>query len=193
MIDNAFKLLIEKVYPLTDNEISVLQNMFSLKKVDKNAFILKEGHQTQTLFFIKSGIYRGFYIKDMEEITFNFFFGPTFYADTAGVAEGNPTLQNICALEAGEVWEANIREVEALGDKYPSILKLFIRFYETIFTFKQQRELSFIYESAEERYLNLFNLRPRVVSEIPLIYIASYLGIKPESLSRIRRKIAFQQ
>jgi len=190
MIDNAFKLLIEKVYPLTDNEISVLQNMFALKKVDKNAFILKEGHQTQTLFFIKSGIYRGFYIKDMEKITFNFFFGPTFYADTAGVAEGNPTLQNICALEAGEVWEANIREVEALGDKYPSILKLFIRFYETIFTFKQQRELSFI---AEERYLNLFNLRPRVVSEIPLIYIASYLGIKPESLSRIRRKIAFQQ
>ncbi len=111
-------------------------------------------------------------------------------ADTAGILEGNPTLQNICALEAGDIREANIREVEALGDKYPSILKLFIRFYEMIFAHSQKRQLSFIYESAEERYLNLFNLRPRVISEISLVYIASYLGIKPESLSRIRRKIA---
>ncbi|MBC7934224.1 MAG: Crp/Fnr family transcriptional regulator [Rhizobacter sp.] len=190
MIDKALKLLIERVYPLGDQEISALQSMFTSKKVDKNCFVLKEGQQTQSLFFLKSGIYRGYYVKDIDEITFNFFFGPTFYADTAGILENKPTLQNICALEAGEIWEANIREVESLGDQYPSILKLFIRFYEMIFAHNQKRQLSFIYESAEERYRNLFNLRPRVVSEIPLIYIASYLGIKPESLSRIRRKIA---
>lgn len=190
MADKALKSLVDRIFPLGEEELEALQSVFTCKVLAKNEFILKEGQSTRVLFFIKSGIFRGFYMKDVDEITFNFFFGPTFYADPVSVFENKPTLQNIQALEGGEVWEADIREVESLGDQFPSILKLFIRFYENVFAFTQKRQLSMIYESAEERYVNLFNLRPRVVSEIPLLYIASYLGMKPESLSRIRKKIA---
>lgn len=190
MADLHLKQLIDRIYPLSEEASTLLEGVFTKKLVEKNDFILKEGQLSQKLFFIKSGIFRGYYIKDIDEITFNFFFGPTFYADTAAIVEKTPTLQNLQALQSGEVWEADVRVVEALGDAHPSILKLFIRFYENIFAFNQKRQLSFIYESAEERYLNLIRQRPRVVSELPQFYIASYLGIKPESLSRIRRKIA---
>ncbi|MBC7915053.1 MAG: hypothetical protein H7Y07_13125 [Pyrinomonadaceae bacterium] len=89
--------------------------------------------------------------------------------------------------------EADIRAVEELGATYPNILRLFIRFYENVYTFSQKRQLSFICDSAEERYLKLFLERPKVIIEMPLVYISSYLGIKPESLSRIRKKISTQK
>lgn len=136
------------------------------------------------------GNFRSYYLKDIDEITANFFFAPTFYGDVVAIKEKNPTRINLQALEEASVYKANIREVEAMGQKHTSILVFFIRFYENIHSFSQKRQLSFIYDSAEERYLKLFNERPKVIAEMPLNYIASYLGIKPESLSRIRKKLA---
>jgi CRP/FNR family transcriptional regulator, anaerobic regulatory protein len=76
-----------------------------------------------------------------------------------------------------------------LCDTYPQINTFFRIFLGHLYNFSHQRELSFLYESAEERYLNLFKERPKVVRLIPQKYIASYLGVRPESLSRIRREI----
>ncbi len=192
MIDPTFKSFVSRIYPLNDEEVTALQRCFKPKQIDKKAYILVEGEITRQLFFIKSGVYRGFYIKDIDEITLSFYFGPTFYADIVSIHDQVPTKHNVQAVEAGEVWYGDIREIEALGQEYPSMLRLFIRFYENIYTFVQKRNLSFIFDSAEERYLKLLNERPKVISQMPLAHIASYLGIKPESLSRIRKKIAGQ-
>ncbi len=190
VIDSALKEFVCKVYPLNDEDVLALQQCFKRVMVEKKDFILKEGQQTQTLFFIRSGIFRGYYLKDIEEFTLNFYFGPTFYADIVSIHDQTPTRYNVQCMDAGEVWIANIREIEMLGQQFPGLLTLFIRFYEVIYSFGHKRQLSFIYESAEERYLNLFQQRPKVLEKIPLIYIASYLGMKPESLSRIRKKIS---
>ncbi|GLB51233.1 hypothetical protein NBRC110019_02720 [Neptunitalea chrysea] len=61
---------------------------------------------------------------------------------------------------------------------------------ENLFIIKSKREISFLKETAEKRYLNLFNERPNVIKEIPLKYIASYIGITPQALSRIRKRIS---
>ncbi|MBC8033185.1 MAG: Crp/Fnr family transcriptional regulator [Chitinophagaceae bacterium] len=190
MIDNVFKEFLNRIYPLSDRDIEVLQEAFEPGQIDKKGFLLKEGQVTNQLFFIKSGIYRGYYVKDIDEITVNFYFGPTLYADIASIFDKVPTKYNMQAWEGGEVWFGDLRKIEALGQEYPSILRLFLRFYEVIYTFVQKRQLSFIFDSAEERYLKLFNERPKVIHNMPLAYIASYLGIKPESLSRIRKKIS---
>lgn len=189
MIDPAFKDFVSRIYPLSDDVLFALQQCFEPVFIGKKEFLIKEGQVTQQLFFLKSGIFRGYYSKDIEEITLNFYFGPTFYAEIVSIHEKTPTRYNVQAMEAGEVWSGNIREIEQLGQDHPSLLTLFIRFYEIIQTFGQKRQLSFIFDSAEERYLKLFNERPKIMQKIPLIYIASYLGIKPESLSRIRKKI----
>lgn len=190
MPDPVFATFLSRFFPLGEAALRTLEAAFKKGTVDKRGYVLNEGDSTQDLFFLKSGVYRGYNLKGYSEHTFNFFFGPTFYADIVAVQSGTPTLSNIQALEGGEVWTADIRAIEALGDAHPDILKLFIRFYEVIHSFGLQRQLSFIYDTAEVRYMKLLEGRPRVAQEIPLAYIASYLGIKPESLSRIRGRMA---
>lgn len=78
MADLHLKQLIDRIYPLSEEASAVLETVFTTRMVEKNDFILKEGQLTEKLFFIKSGIFRGFYIKEIDEITFNFFSGLRF-------------------------------------------------------------------------------------------------------------------
>jgi CRP-like cAMP-binding protein len=188
-----FKNLINGIYPLTDEEAAALRAHFKPRQIAKKEFLFKEGEHSTGLYYIDSGTFRAYCLKDVEELTIAFFFSPTFYANIIAINEQAPSLFSVQALDHSVVMEADMRAVEELGATYPNILRLFIRFYENIFTFSQKRQLSFICDSAEERYLKLFRERPKVISEMPLVYISSYLGIKPESLSRIRRKISTQK
>jgi hypothetical protein len=69
-----------------------------------------------------------------------------------------------------------------------NISRLFIKLYEHIYLNGQKRELSFILESQTQRYNNLIAENPQIIDQIPLQYIASFIGVKPETLSRIRKK-----
>lgn len=189
-MEENFKSLLNRIYPLSDEEAIALRSQFKPRKVAKKDFLFKEGEHTNCLYYINSGTFRAHCLKDFEEFTLNFFFSPTFYANTIAISERAPSLFSLQAIDEAVVMEADIRAVEELGATYPNILRLFIRFYETIFSYSQKRQISFICDSAEERYLKLYQERPKVISEMPLVYISSYLGIKPESLSRIRKKIS---
>lgn len=188
-----FKSLTNSIYPLTDEEAAALKAHFKPRKIAKKEFLFKEGELNHCLYYIDSGTFRGYCLKDEKELTFGFYFSPTFYANIIAIKEQTPSKYSVQALDDAVVMEADMRAVEELGAAYPNILRLFIRFYESIFAFSVNRQLSFICDSAEERYLKLFLERPKVISEMPLVYISSYLGIKPESLSRIRKKISTQK
>ncbi len=103
VIDGIFRDFVCRVYPLNDEDILALQQCFKSVMIEKKGFILKEGEQTQTLFFIRSGFFRGYYLKDIDEITLNFYFGPSFYADIVSVHDQAPTRYNVQCMDAGEV------------------------------------------------------------------------------------------
>lgn len=191
MVDPALQTLLARVYPeLPEVAALAFEAAFVPTVIEKRAHLLKEGDATHHLFFIRSGLFRGYVVKDIDELTTNFYFGPTFYADVPAITRRQPVRIAVQALERSEVWTADMAALEAIGAEHPSVLMLFLRFYEIIYSFGVDRQLASLYDSAEERYEKLFSERPKVVQQIPLVYIASYLGIKPESLSRIRARMA---
>ena len=109
--------------------------------------------------------------------------------DLIAIRNKIPTSLNVQALKDCTCYAANFDSLEELIYQYPNLHMLFYKFMEHMFMEKTKREVSFIYDSPEERYIKLFSDRPKVIAEIPQQYIASYIGIKPETLSRIRKKI----
>ena len=183
------KHLVSRFSQLTETEMQHFEALFQEFPIKKKQFVLKEGQHTNAIFYFNQGIFRGFYEKDGEEITSNFYFGPTFAGDVFAARTKTPTKLNIQAFEDGQYFSADLNEIEKLSQKFPGITMLFLRFFEHLYIFNNRRQLSFIFDSPEERYNKLFLERPKVMANIPLKFIASYLGIKPETLSRIRRKM----
>jgi CRP/FNR family transcriptional regulator, anaerobic regulatory protein len=185
----TLRAFINHFAPLAEEEFNALASLFNPVKVRKMDHLYREGDHVKKLYFVYTGVLRGYYIKDGAEHTCNFFFSPYMMTDLFSVRENNPTLMNVQALKDTECYEADFLEIEQLAYRNPELLRVFFKMYEHLFQLSIKRQISFIYDTPKERYLNLFRERPNVIAEIPQHYIASFLGIKPETLSRIRKKI----
>lgn len=188
-IQESFGRFVRSLHPMPEADLQRLWAAFEPREVAKKEFLIREGQFTQDLFFIYLGVFRNFCNKDGKEITLDFHFPPTFYANMIAIKDNAPSILNIQAMEAGTIMVADLRAVEQMGKEHPEIFKLFVRFFERIYSSNQKRQLSFIFDTAEARYRRLFDQRPEVIRKMPLLHIATYLGIKPESLSRIRKKM----
>lgn len=164
--------------------------MFKPAFVPKKEHLFQEPEKVTKLAYIDKGHLRGYLVFDANEVTTNFYFAPTFITDVTSIRMKIPTRLNVQALEDVEVFVAEFHDVEKLGFERPAIIYLFLRFMELIYIFNSNRQLSLLYDTPIERYQKLFKERPKVVAHMPLQYIASYLGINPETLSRIRKKMA---
>lgn len=189
MTNAVFHQFLNRFCPFTEAEADALFALFSPSALARKHHLQQEGQTVQDVYFVQTGVLRGYYLKDGDEITSNFYFGPTLTGDVVALREQTPTRLNIQALDDCTLWRANVTEIDRLALQYPVIYRLLMAFFEQLYAFNHKRQLSFIYDSPTERYLNLFRERPKVMAQIPQHYIASYLGIKPESLSRIRKRI----
>ena len=142
-----------------------------------------------SIYYINDGIFRGYYRKDNNEITANFYFGPTIMTDLIAVRSSKETRMNVQALKNSTCMVAEFNDLDDLMDKFPNIESVFFKFLEHLYLFGVTRQHSFIFDTPQERYVKLFGERPKVIAEIPQHYISSYLGITPETLSRIRKRI----
>jgi CRP-like cAMP-binding protein len=174
---------------LSEEEAEELLSIFKPSPVKRLDHLFLEGEMIDKIYFINEGVLRGYYIKDGKEYTTNFLFGPTIFTDITSIRKKVPTLINFQALKATDCLVAQFSDLEDLTNKSPNIEHIFFKFMEHLYLFGVMRQLSFIYDTPQERYIKLFSERPKVIAEIPQHYIASYLGIKPESLSRIRKRI----
>ncbi|KAF2519583.1 Crp/Fnr family transcriptional regulator [Flavobacterium salilacus subsp. salilacus] len=174
---------------LSTEELGKLAALFSPTPVKRLDHLFTEGDMINKLFFISDGVCRGYYLKDGTECTTNFYFGPSIMTDLIAVRTKKPSSLNVQALKNSQCYTADFENIEDIIFKYPNVYTMFFKMIEHLFMEKTKREVSFIYDSPEERYIKLFSERPKVIAEIPQQYIASYIGIKPETLSRIRKKI----
>lgn len=184
-----FKIFATHFGEVSDEDLDLLVGLFNPVDVKKMNHLYSEGDNITKLYYVKKGVLRGYYIKDGEEHTCNFFFAPYMVTDLFSVRQQIPTQMNVQALKDSECYEADFLLVEQLAFERPELLKIFYKMYEHMFSGSIARQISFIYDRPKERYLNLFKQRPNIIAEIPQHYIASYLGIKPETLSRLRKKI----
>lgn len=157
----------------------------------KGAFLCRHGQVEQYLSLIVEGACRGFYSnKEGEEISVAFMFSNDFVSAYYSFLTKRPSLMAIQAVSATTVISISYTDLNMLCDKYKTAERIGRLNAERIYRRKEEREIALLTMSAKERYLDLINRSPQLLQQVSLKHIASYLGIKPESLSRIRKQLA---
>ena len=180
---------IKNFISLDKSEEEYFLSKLQIQHFPKKELILKEGEVCNFIYFINTGCLRYFYNIDGNENTAQFFFENSWYTDFDSLLTRLPSKVNIQALEKTEILALSFKDLESLYDEIPKFEKFGRKMAEKAFLGVQLRNEMLENFSAEERYLNLIKERPKVIERIPQHYIASYMGIHPESLSRIRRNI----
>lgn len=192
MYDTLRQQLLQ-IVPLNEVELDHFTKKLVSKKLKRKEFLLLEGEVCRTVYFVKEGCLRYFYNVDGEERTGQFFFENSWYTDYESFLSEQPSGLNIQALEPTQLWALSKSALYELYEKHPKIEQFGRIMAENAYLGVRKSNLSLRAQSPEERYLKLIEERPKVVERVSLQYIASYLGIQPESLSRIRKRLFDQR
>lgn len=181
---------IEKRVHLTDEEFNISSKYFIPKKFKKHQFFLNEGDVDRYLGFVVSGCLRKYKIdsKGVEHII-QFAISDWWISDLNSFLSGLPSRYFIDALHDSEVLMLEKSSREELLDNCPKMERFFRLLIEANHVATQQRIADSLGASAEERYLKFIETYPQLNEQIPQNQIASYLGITPQSLSRIRKEL----
>jgi len=181
---------LERFTKLSEAEIEKLDACIQLKDYGKGDFFVKEGQICNHFGFLVKGIFRVYHLANEKEFTsyFNTDERNRLVADFSSFLTRKPSRENIHALENCEVLLIRQDALENLYDGSFTFQKLGRLIAEYNYVLAIERIYSLQHESAAERYNHLLEIYPNLVNRIPHHYIASYLGITPESLSRIRKE-----
>lgn len=162
----------------------------SLEQVvlSKNEFLVKEGKTCRHLYFLQHGALRGYYNLDGKEITHWFAFENDFVTSFHSFITGQPAVENIQLLEGSILWAISKDKLTSLLNKYHEIERLLRIAYEKYYLRLEERFVNAQFKTAAERYNELLQQTPHLLDRVPLGYIASYLGISQETLSRVRSR-----
>lgn len=180
----------EKTRALTDKDWSFFSSKLIRREFSKKHLLLETGQTENYLSFIESGMVRFYIPKDENDLTFSFAFDQSFLSGYDSFLTRKPSTYNIETLTRTTLWRLKYEDLQRIYDETEIGNTIGRQASEDLFLKKTRRELSLLNETAEQRYLNLFTEQPRLIKQIPLKYIASYIGITPQALSRIRKRIS---
>ncbi len=180
---------ISNYYPLSNDAQSALHDCFEKISLSKHEFLLTEGQVCRHLYFLESGALRGYYDLDGKEITHWFGFENDFITSFHSFITQQPAVENIQLLEGSILWKISKEELTKLFNQYHEIERLVRIVYEKYYIRLEERFVNAQFKSAKERYEQLLSQAPHILERISLGFIASYLGISQETLSRIRAKL----
>lgn len=178
-----------RYYPLGSEAQAALQECFEKKLLSKNDFLLNEGKKCSHLYFLEKGSLRGFYNLDGKEVTHWFGFENDFVTSFHSFTTGEPAVENIQLMEGSILWAISKEQLTELFNRYHEIERLVRIAYEKYYIRLEERFVNAQFKTAKERYENLLHLTPHILERVPLGYVASYLGISQETLSRIRGQL----
>ena len=184
IIDN-----IKSFVALSQNDEEAFLRIIEVKKYTKKEFILEEGQVCDKIFFINKGSARDFFNIEGEEKIVEFFFENRWFTDYNSFLTGQPTIENLQAIEPCEVVHFKKIDLENLYITNPVFEKVGRVMAENAFMNLMKLTSMRTNQDPEEHYLNLLKERPELFERIPQHYLASYLGLQPQSLSRIRKRI----
>ena len=189
----AFKLLRKQITafsPITDTDWEMLLPFLELKQLRKNQLFIAEGKRANEIGLVITGMFRQYYTKDGEEKTTYFFFEQHFISAYISCITGNPSLITIEALSDASYVSFSFTKMNELLNSSMAWQKFGRLIAEYTMTGLEERMVSLLLQSAEERYVELLNSNKiKIMERIPQHYIANYLGITPVSMSRIRNRL----
>jgi len=162
---------------------------FTVLRVKKNATLLREGEIARKVLFIMEGCLRTSFNERGKDISTQFFFEHEVVASIESFVTSRPSTVSIRSVEPSTLLVLQREGFDALMRDVPSLKDAMLELAFRRFTHYSRLFLSYLRNNPRQRYLDLLKRDPRIIQRVPQHYIASYLGITPVSLSRIRRKI----
>jgi CRP-like cAMP-binding protein len=187
-MENELFSFIEKYISLTQEEKNALLSLDLFHSVKKGTILLKEGQKSQESYFVLKGCIRVYYIIDGEEKT------TAFYTEMEGLnppctINKTPSEYYVSCLEDTILVIANDDMGVEINSKFPKFDTMCRILSEELLAKQQINFDEFKTSSPEQRYLNLIQKRPDLIQRVPQHQLASFLGIAPQSLSRLRARI----
>ncbi|MDX2046862.1 MAG: Crp/Fnr family transcriptional regulator [Chitinophagaceae bacterium] len=182
---------ISKYIQLTENEFEYFSSLVKPRRLRKKQFILEEGEICNHECFVNSGCLRQYYLDEKgQEHIIQFAIADWWISDQYSFLTGLPSGNFIDALETTEVLMISKPDLEKLYNTIPKFERFFRIAFQNSYVALQRRILSGLTQTAVERYLDFSKRHPDIEQKVPQHQVASYLGITPESLSRIRKQLS---
>lgn len=182
---------IGKVIDLDDQSVASICSHFECSYLGKGEYLYEYGSTCRAIYFINEGAVRHLHYDDGgNEVTCDFTFDNNFLTDYNSFINQVPSSYLFEALEPVKYLYISKKRLEKLYENYPELRTLARKEAESTALKVTTMAQSLITHKAEKRYLNLLENQPNIIRRVPQKYIASYLGIAPESLSRIRKKVS---
>jgi CRP-like cAMP-binding protein len=185
--------LLRNMSDARDEDIDLFLSLHEVASYNKGDYLLKAGQVERYLYFIKSGILRCFIVKekkeDIKEITVNLVFPNWFFSAYDSFITQTPCKYTVECITDVEIYRISFDNLQFIykntgfGEKVGRVA------VEQLFLSRFKREMSLLLDSVDERYKNLLENYPNHIQEVPLKYIASYIGVTPQALSKIRKRI----
>lgn len=184
-----FKKLIEKYTIVPDDDWIIIQKAFTKQEFPKNALILEEGKICRYFYFYESGLVRFFCNVNGEDVTKTFALAPYCFTSNISFRNQTPATEGIQALEKTVLWKITFEKYNELEqlDSWKNFIK---KLYNEIQEYMERWLLESKIYTAEKNYQLLHERFPAdFLQRIPLKHMASFLGVAPQSLSRIRNNL----
>lgn len=182
---------LDSLSPISAITWDKMEVLFKEKTLNKNDHFVKEGQVAREIGFLYNGVMRG-YFKNNQGVEYNkhFFISPGFIGGYASLVTEKPNQINQQALTDCSILVANFADIKTLYPFCPDLERAARILAEQFFVQKEQREIEIVLLDADKRYRIFQKEFPQLEQLIPQYQVASYLGITPTQLSRIRRKIS---
>ncbi|WP_169739279.1 Crp/Fnr family transcriptional regulator [Dyadobacter crusticola] len=186
-LKSAFESLVE----LSQPEWDFLKEAFTVRVVESKTIIASEGDVAKEIYFICSGLARLFYqTKDSDQITAFIFSENMFASCLESFIKQQPSTQNLETIEPCTLLVLSKEKLDLLYEQVPKCHVIMRKVMEARFIYSQQLLSSYILAGPQERYELFVRQYPHLVQRVPQYILASFLGVTPVSLSRIRKRIA---
>lgn len=184
-IKNYFNSLVD----MNAKDWEIFSSKLIRMEFPKRSLLLEMGNTEHYLSFIEQGIVR-FNIPKLDyDFTFGFAFENSFVSGYDSFLTQLPSSYNLEAITPCVLWRISFEDLHTVYETTSVGNFIGRKAIEDIFLKKMKREMTLLEDSAKTRYLNLMREQPELIKNIPLKYLASYIGIRPQSLSRIRKEI----
>lgn len=184
----ALETFIANYVTLSAAEMDSITGKFTKKTVKKNDYLLREGQVCRDIIFVQKGCLRLYYISDDIEVSVWFSFTHSSAIEISSFLSEKPGNYFLQAIEETEILILPKVELNKLYSSQPKVQEMMRMFLQDVVLTLVDRFTSLQRDSAEKRYKDLLD-KPAYLQKVPQIYLASFIGITPTSLSRIRKKI----
>jgi len=176
---------------VTDQSFAALRSLLRFRTVDKKECLLQIGHVARDMYFVCKGILISHYItREGDTHIKNFFVPGNFAASTVSLLLSEPSSFAIEVVEEGVVLAFDYRKYKQLIHNHDDLKECYIGYLEENWVIKnEKRQIAFATQTATERYRTFLEQFPTLADRVPQMHIASYLGITPTQLSRIKNNL----